>query len=148
MVGRRRWAPVGSVAHVIPVDGTSSVPPYEQVRLGVAERIRSGELPPGTRLPSVRSLAEDLGLAANTVARAYKELEAAGLVRTAGRNGTVVQASGDRVRTEAARAAAAFAGTVRRLGLGPDESLALVRAALAAGPEPSARSPRPPTGQA
>ncbi|XJN88991.1 GntR family transcriptional regulator [Micrococcus luteus] len=50
----------------------------------------AGACPAGTRLPSVRALAGDLGIAPNTVVRAYRELEAAGVVRTARGRGTVV----------------------------------------------------------
>ncbi len=117
---------------MITVDAGSPVPPYEQVRLGIAEQIRSGALPPGTRLPTVRRLAEDLNLAPNTVARAYRELEGAGLIETAGRRGTIVSATGDRVQAEAAQAAASFAATIRRLGLSTAEALALTKAALEA----------------
>ena len=49
-----------------------------------------GTLIPGGRLPTVRSLAADLGIAAGTVARAYKELEASGLIESRRRRGTVV----------------------------------------------------------
>ncbi|MGW2854248.1 GntR family transcriptional regulator, partial [Streptomyces sp. NPDC001215] len=44
-----------------------SAPPYEQVRAQISEQARSGVLPVGYRLPTVRGLAEALGLAANTV---------------------------------------------------------------------------------
>jgi DNA-binding transcriptional regulator YhcF (GntR family) len=74
----------------IAVDLRSAVPPYEQIRLQVTSLIAVGSLAAGTRLPSVRSLAADLGIAAGTVARAYKELEQAGLLETRRRNGTVV----------------------------------------------------------
>ena len=74
----------------IAVDPTSGVPPYEQLRSGIARQAADGFLPAGTRLPPVRTLASDLGLAANTVARAYKELEADGVVETLGRRGTFV----------------------------------------------------------
>src|SRR6476660_3684652 len=76
------------------VDPASREAPFEQVRAQVEAQIRSGRLVPGDRLPTVRALAADLGLAANTVARAFKELEAAGLVETRRRAGTVV-ASGE-----------------------------------------------------
>ena len=72
------------------VDTSSPVPPFEQLRLQLIAQIERRELPPGTQLPTVRRLAADLGLAPNTVARTYRELEQAGLVRTAGRRGTVV----------------------------------------------------------
>lgn len=68
----------------------SATPPYEQIRGQVSSLIALGILAPGTRLPTVRSLAADLGIAAGTVARAYRELEQAGLVETRRRNGTVV----------------------------------------------------------
>ena len=69
------------------IDPDSAVPPFEQLRSQVATRVARGDLPPGTRLPTVRQTASDLRLAVNTVARAYRELEIAGVVtkrRTAG----------------------------------------------------------------
>ena len=66
------------------VDPQSSVPPYEQVRTQVASQVVDGRLPAGTRLPTVRQLAADLGLAVNTVARAYRELETDGVIVTQG----------------------------------------------------------------
>ncbi|MDX6240433.1 MAG: hypothetical protein QOG10_5253, partial [Kribbellaceae bacterium] len=60
---------------IISVDPGAAKPPYEQVKGQVEQLIRRGELAQGTRLPTVRQLAGDLGLAVNTVARAYKELE-------------------------------------------------------------------------
>lgn len=53
--------------------------------------MRSGVLAPGARLPAIRHLAHDLGVAANTIGRAYRELERAGLVTPQGRHGTVVR---------------------------------------------------------
>ncbi|MBP2413269.1 DNA-binding transcriptional regulator YhcF (GntR family) [Arthrobacter stackebrandtii] len=75
------------------IDLETATPPYEQVQSQISSLIAVGALQPGTRLPTVRSLAADLGVAAGTVARAYKELEAAGLVVTNRRQGTVVAAS-------------------------------------------------------
>lgn len=71
----------------ITVSHESPVPPYEQLRLGVIAQVRSGELTAGTKIPTVRALAAQLGLAPNTVARAYRELEADGVVETRGRQG-------------------------------------------------------------
>lgn len=112
------------------VDPGSGVSPFEQVRSGIAERINSGELPVGAKLPTVRALAADLGIAANTAAKAYRELEQAGLIETRGRAGTFVAASGDQSSRRAAEAAAAYARTTRDLGIPPQEALAIVRAAL------------------
>ena len=52
------------------IDAGSAVPPYEQVRTQLAQRINDGRLPVGSKLPTVRQLAIDLDIAANTVARA------------------------------------------------------------------------------
>jgi DNA-binding transcriptional regulator YhcF (GntR family) len=74
----------------ISVDLHSAIPPYEQIRAQISALIATGTLQAGSRLPTVRSLAADLGIAVGTVARAYKELEAAGLIESRRRNGTVV----------------------------------------------------------
>jgi len=115
---------------VITIDPASPVPPFEQVRAQLAAQVSSGELVAGTRLPTVRQLADDLGLAVNTVARAYRELEAAGLVETRGRGGTIVTAAGDRARERLQNAAQRYAALARDLGVEPDEALRLVRAAF------------------
>lgn len=75
---------------VVRVDTSSPVPPYEQIRAQLADLIRAGRLAEDERLPTVRQLAADLGLAAGTVARAYRELEAASLIRTRRGAGTRV----------------------------------------------------------
>ena len=74
----------------ITLDPSSPEPLSAQLSSAIAERIRRGSLAPGARLPTVRALAEDLGLAANTVAKAYRALEEAGLVQGRGRQGTFV----------------------------------------------------------
>jgi len=106
--------------------------PYEQVRAQIAEQARSGALPVGYRLPTVRGLAESLGLAPNTVAKAYRALETDGVIETRGRNGTFVAAAGSAAEREAAGAAAGYAERVHRLGLTEAEALAAVREALRA----------------
>ena len=117
---------------VLALDADSTVPPYEQVRAQLTGRIRSGELAPGTRLPTVRALADALGLAVNTVARAYRELEQAGLVVTRGRLGTTVEAAGAEDRAALA-AATVYVRQARALGLTDEDALAWVRTALASG---------------
>ena len=76
----------------IVVDPDSGVAPWRQVRDQLVRLVSTGTLPVGSRLPAIRQLAGDLGLAAGTVARVYRELEAAGVLRTARRAGTVVAA--------------------------------------------------------
>lgn len=104
------------------VDPDSGTPLFDQLRAAVIDAVRDGRLPPGTRLPTVRELAGELGLAVNTVARAYRELETAGIVETRRRLGTFVAR---RDPTDAAMAAAAhaYAEVARALGLGRGEAL-------------------------
>lgn len=110
------------------VDHSSGVPPFEQVREGIRAQVESGSLEPGFRLPPVRALASSLDLAANTVARAYKELEALGVVETRGRAGTFVAGRG--VERSVRAAASSYVASVRALGLADDEALDAVRRAL------------------
>ena len=114
----------------IVIDDGSPVAPYEQVRLRIAQLAADGALAAGTRLPPVRQLAAQLGLAANTVARAYRELEQAGLVETRGRAGTVITARAARTPAQAQQAAQRYAEATRALGVAPEMALELVRAAL------------------
>ncbi len=108
------------------IDPADSRPPFEQLRIQIASRVSSGGLAPGTRLPTVRALATDLGLAVNTVARTYKELEADGVVATQGRRGTFVVGTAAGGSADASRAATAYVATARRLGLGVEEATRLV----------------------
>ncbi|MCW2737467.1 GntR family transcriptional regulator [Nocardioides sp.] len=110
------------------VDPSTGVPPFEQVREGIRSQVDSGTLEPGFRLPPVRSLATSLDVAANTVARAYKELEALGVVETRGRAGTFVAGRG--VSSAVRSAASTYVSSVRSLGLSDDEALDAVRHAL------------------
>ena len=119
---------------ILEVDTRSAVPPYEQLRQQVTALVRAGVLQPGARLPAIRQLANDLGLAGGTVARAYRELESDGLVTTHGRHGTVVAAAtADREPTPAAllRSARRFASEARKAGAGLDDAVAALRAAYA-----------------
>lgn len=116
-------------------------PPYEQLRRQLVALIEAGALDPGQRLPPVRQLASDLGLAAGTVARTYRELEQAGLVTTRRGGGTRVRA--DLVPARPAGrvgdldvAAEALVRTARSLGAGAVEVRAALDRALAAADEP------------
>jgi DNA-binding transcriptional regulator YhcF (GntR family) len=75
------------------VDTGDPTPPYEQLRRQLAGLIQSAVLQAGDRLPPLRQLAADLGLAVGTVARAYRELESAGLVSSRRGGGTRVTAA-------------------------------------------------------
>jgi DNA-binding transcriptional regulator YhcF (GntR family) len=112
------------------IDPASSVAPFEQLRTQILEAVRTGGLVSGTKLPTVRKLADDLGLAPGTVARAYRELERDEVIETRGRHGTFVAATGDPTQRQAQAAATAFAERARQLGLAPDDALGYARAAL------------------
>ncbi len=112
------------------IDAHDATPPFEQLRTQVLAGIADGSLPAGTRLPTVRALAEQLGIAVNTVARSYRELEAAGAIKTGGRAGSFIALSADAAAHAAQEAAAAYASRVRALGVSPDAALGYVRDAL------------------
>ncbi|MET9553927.1 GntR family transcriptional regulator [Streptomyces sp. NPDC006645] len=125
----------------IRVDSGAPVPPFEQIRTQLADLISVGRLREGDRLPPVRQLASDLGLANNTVVRAYRELESAGLVHSRRGSGTRVAASAAGVADDGARATLAghardFVSAARLLGATDEGALAAVRHALAAGEPP------------
>lgn len=108
------------------LDHGDPTPPYEQLRRQLATAIESGLLQPGTRLPTVRQLAADLGVAAGTVMRSYAELEGEGLIVTRRGGGTTV---GDSPRTlseterrrRLAEITATFVSQARLIVVGDDE---------------------------
>jgi DNA-binding transcriptional regulator YhcF (GntR family) len=106
----------------------STVALFEQLRLQVIRLADSGDLPPGTRLPAVRALAELLEVAPHTVARADKVLEAAGVVSSKGGNGTVVSARDERADALSV-AASTYASVARAQGATFAEAVKLLAAA-------------------
>lgn len=126
--------PAGGGPMIVRVDLQSKLAPYAQIKQAVLQAVVAGDLAPGDRLPPIRQLAGDLGLAANTVARAYRELDAEGFVASSGRRGTVVaqqrpvdvSAQDEQSIVEVVRAA-------RRRGLEPPAILDVVTRTLAAG---------------
>jgi DNA-binding transcriptional regulator YhcF (GntR family) len=113
------------------VDTTTVNPPAsEQIRRQVTALVEDGTLAEGERLPTVRGLAADLGVAPGTVARAYRELEADGVVRTAGRAGTLVATGSQRDDVALRRAADALAERAALAGVGEDDAVRALRAAF------------------
>jgi DNA-binding transcriptional regulator YhcF (GntR family) len=104
----------------IPItDGDGDGPPYARLRDAIRHRIERGELLPGDKLPTVRACAERLGLAPNTVARAYRELEGAGWIAGRGRAGTFVAdevPNSDAPEDQLASAAQTYLRRAERLG--------------------------------
>jgi DNA-binding transcriptional regulator YhcF (GntR family) len=116
------------------IDPSSATPPSAQLRDAIATQVTSGRLAPGERIPPVRALAAELGLAPNTVAKAYRGLETDGLLVGRGRHGTFVAddprlgPTGDQAALEAA--ARDFARRARQLRVPPSRALEAVRRAL------------------
>lgn len=116
------------------IDLDSTTPHYEQLRAQIAALVAAGDLTDGQRLPTVRALANDLGIAPGTVARTYRDLEAAGLVTTRRRVGTLVTAPPATLsRAAVTEAAARFVQLARDHALTDTEIRDVVAAALIAG---------------
>jgi DNA-binding transcriptional regulator YhcF (GntR family) len=122
------------------IDPASPTPPFEQLRAQLARQIQDRTLTVGARLPTIRRLAADLGLAVNTVGRAYRELEDAGLIETRGPAGSFVSAAGEHGRERARRAAADYAAVIASVGIDTSEAIRIVQAALTRGTEVSPSS--------
>jgi DNA-binding transcriptional regulator YhcF (GntR family) len=110
-------------------------PPYEQLRRQLVDLIAAGVLAPDERLPPVRQLAADLGIAPGTVARTYKELEQARLVTTRRGGGTRVRRDAPQppphaIERELDSAAATLVRQARLLGAAPAQVRAAVERAL------------------
>jgi DNA-binding transcriptional regulator YhcF (GntR family) len=114
------------------IDHEASDPPFEQLRRQVTDGVASGALVPGTRQPTVRALPDQLDLAVNTDAKAYRALESDHVIETRGRAGSFVSAQGDAVAREAQAAAITYADRVRHLGIDRATALELVASALEA----------------
>jgi len=125
---------------VLAVEWSSDEPVYEQIARQIRAQIASGSLAPGTSLPPVRTLASDLGVNLNSVARAYRLLEEDGFVRIRHRSGAEVvappsrpdAAARERLREELREVLA----RMRQAGVPPEELRRLAEreiAALAAG---------------
>ncbi len=117
------------------VDIASPVPVYEQIRAQVTELVESGTLGTNTPLPSVRQLAADMQIAPGTVARAYRELEASGMVVCSRWAGTRVAEVAFVPRTERRQrldeAVGRMVSAARRLGAKDEEIEASVGRILA-----------------
>jgi DNA-binding transcriptional regulator YhcF (GntR family) len=112
------------------IDPRSDRPAFEQLRTHIADQVREGVLPAGSALPTVRRMAADLGLAPNTVAKAYRVLEQDGFVVTAGRRGTTVADQHVDVTDDARRRTVTHVAALRELGITPSEITRLLREVL------------------
>lgn len=85
---------------IVSIDECSTEPLYKQIHDHIIAGIATGELEPGTSLPSVRSLASDLGINLHTVNRAYAVLRDEGYVQMRGRAGAVISEPSDASRAD------------------------------------------------
>ena len=115
--------------HISPADG---VPIYLQIVNQIKYLVSSGRLTPGEELPPIRTLAEKLLVNPNTVARAYRELETAGIVLKRRTTGTYISSGGsrlarrDRIKIVSRRIDALLA-EARHMSISLDELLELLR---------------------
>jgi GntR family transcriptional regulator len=109
------------------VDLRSKTPAYLQILEQVRGLVASDALRPGDQLPTVRQLAADLRINFNTVARAYRMLDEAGVISTQQGRGTYVVEAPPPARARKLRQSALdilgreFLGAAARLGFSPDE---------------------------
>lgn len=115
---------------ILDVDPSSALPVYEQIRQQITRMAVAGVLPAGTRLPTIRQLANDLGLANGTVAKAYALLESAAVVESRGHRGTYVAEVDDESAVSVAplnQSAQSYAISARQQGCGLDDAIAELR---------------------
>ncbi len=117
---------------ILSVDPSRALPVYEQVREQIRRMVAAGTLTPGTRLPTIRQLAADLGLAKGTIERAYELLEGDAVIERHGRNGTYVAEVAPSTKREQTvgleLAAEALVIVARQLGADEDAAVLALRA--------------------
>ncbi len=117
------------MAAIFSIDTSSPTPPFRQLQDSVVAALADGRLRPGAKLPTVRALASELGLATNTVASAYRALEADGVVEGRGRAGTFVRLGDDPIQARARQVAHDAANALQRLGIDEARATELLREA-------------------
>ena len=118
---------------MFPIDATDPTPLYAQLERAIRVAIATGRLRPGDKLPTVRQLAVDLRINANTVAKVYGELERAGVLETQRGVGTFVQEVGSQAASRSDRErqlmalADRFLTGAATLGFSAQEAIALLK---------------------
>lgn len=117
---------VGGSHPVLRIEAAGAVPVFQQIVNQIRDAAVQGRLPSGSRLPAVRALAADLGVAVNTVAKAYRTLEAEGTVTTGGRNGTVIAALADASSTTLSEAARVLVAQAHEAGISREQAMGMI----------------------
>jgi GntR family transcriptional regulator len=116
---------------ILTIDRALEDPVYQQVADQVRQLVASGELVPGTALPSVRQLARDLGVNLNTIARAYRLLEGEGFLDIHDRSGVTVSAPAREIehsaRSKLLDEMRATLARLRQAGMTTEELLSVVQ---------------------
>lgn len=111
------------------LDFRSDIPLTNQVVAQIQQQLASGVLKPGDQLPTVRALAQELRINFNTVARAYRILDEAGIISTQQGRGTYILEQpppipSERLRRESLQSLARrYLGEARRLGFDRQQAL-------------------------
>lgn len=119
---------------------TGSGSPAEQIRDQIRGLVATDQLPAGQRIPSVRQLANDLGVAPGTVAKAYRLLEAEGLLQTRVGGGTRVHPDASTTPAQVIEQARALVSAATMAGVGLEDTARILQAVW---PTPTAPAERP-----
>ena len=115
---------------------SGSAPPTDQIHDQIRGLVATGRLAADERLPSVRQLAKDLGVAPGTVAKAYRALEAEGFLVTRTGSGTRVSPTASTTTRSVLEAARGLASASTHEGTGLDDTIRILRAIWPAPPGP------------
>jgi GntR family transcriptional regulator len=110
----------------VSINERSAEPVFSQLISQIRDAVKSGELKPGTPLPTIRQLAADLRINPNTVARAYRILERDAVIETRGGKGSFIHADGKKhsridLGAQAAPMLSRIVVSLRELGLTDSE---------------------------
>ncbi len=115
---------------IIAIDDGSDIPIYQQLRNQIVLGISDGRLKPGEQLPTVRALAEEIGVNMMTVNRAYQVLKQEGYIVTERRNGAKVRtefSGGGRLSTEAEETLRRIISEAKIAGMTQEEFIKVCR---------------------
>lgn len=113
------------------ISNQSELPIYAQIREQIKEQILNGQIKEGEILPSIRSLAKDVGVSVITITRAYNDLEKEGFIATMHGKGSVVLSSNNKILKEqfimrVEEGIETAVESAKQIGMTKDEIIAIV----------------------